>query len=131
MLSGRPISWSSKQQSVVAQSTMEAEYVAMSMACREGVWVRRWLTEVDGVSGSLPPTPIFCDNTAAISITKNPESYQMTKHIVIRYHYVRDQVELGEFKVHHVPSHDQFADFLTKLASKGVFMHCRTRARIC
>jgi hypothetical protein len=131
MLSGGPISWSSKRQSVVAQSTMEAEYVAMSMACREGTWARRWLAEVDGPAVHAAPTPLFCDNVAAISITKNPESHQMTKHIVIRYHYVRDQVSLGEFSVFHVPSRDQLADFLTKPASKDVFLQCRARAGIC
>jgi hypothetical protein len=131
MMSGGPISWSSKRQSVVAQSTMEAEYVAMSMACREGYWIRSWLAEVDGLPGRPTPTPLFCDNLAAIAITKNPESHQMAKHIAIRYHYVRDQVDQGEYSVYHVPSRDQLADFLTKPATKDVFTWCRLRAGIC
>ncbi|KEP46319.1 putative Gag-Pol-like polyprotein/retrotransposon [Rhizoctonia solani 123E] len=131
-LCGGLVSWSSKLQSVIAQSTAEAEFIAMSMACREGYWVRSWLAELDGLPSDkrLPPTPLFCDNQAAIAISRNPESHQMAKHIAIRYHYVRDQVAQGEYAVHHVPSRDQTADFLTKPTSKEVFNHCRARAGI-
>lgn len=127
------ISWSSKLQPVTAQSTMEAEYVAMSMACREGYWVRGWLAELDGLPlGQRPPaTPLFCDNQAAIAITLKPESHQMTKHIAVRHHYVQEQVALREYNMYHVPSCDQIANFFTKPASKEVFKHCCARAGIC
>lgn len=110
MLAGGLISWSSKRQSVVAQSTMEAKFVAMSMACREAYWVRSWLTEVDGLCKRPPPTPVFCDNLAAITISKDPASHRMTKHIVVCFHHVRDQVAEREFLVYHIPSRDQVAD---------------------
>jgi hypothetical protein len=133
VLCGGLVNWSSKLQSVVAQSTMEAEFVAMSMACREGYWTRSWLGELNGLLADkrMPPTPLFCDNQAAIAITLNPESHQMAKHIAIRYHYVRDQVAQREYKVHHIPSRDQLADFLTTPTSKEVFYHCRAQAGIC
>lgn len=130
-LAGGPISWSSKCQSVVAQSTMETEYAVISMACHEAYWVCTWLSELDGLSVCPPPTPVFCDNLATIAISKDLASHQMTKHIAVQFHYVRDQVAEREFHVYHVPLRDQVVHFLTKLATKDVFLRCRECAGTC
>lgn len=131
MLAGGPISWSNRHHSVVGQSTMEAEYVALSIACQEASWVHSWLTKQDGLSERPPPTPVFCDNLAAITISKVPASHQMTKHITVCFHYVLAQVAERKFLVYHIPSGDQIADFLTKTTSKDIFMLCCKWAGIC
>lgn len=80
------MSWRSKKQTTVALSTAEAEYVALSSAAQEAVWLRRLSTEL----GSPPksPTVIFEDNQSAIAMARNPQFHGRAKHIDIRHHFV-------------------------------------------
>ena len=84
-MAGGAVSWLSKKQAVVALSTSEAEYIALSLATQEAVWLQRLLTELN-----LPNTPVTMmeDNQGAIAIAKNPVAHSRTKHIDIRYYYV-------------------------------------------
>lgn len=121
-LSGGAVSWFSKKQATVALSTAEAEYIALSQAAQEGTWLKRLLTEL-GMSDS--PTVIMEDNQGAIAITKNPVNHSRTKHIDIRYHYIRDCVQNGQIQVQYCPTVDMKADILTKPLTRQRFEYLR------
>ena len=106
------VSWLSKKQATVALSTAEAEYVALSMATHEAVWLRRLLTDV----GESPksPTVIHEDNQGAIVMAKNPVGHARTKHIYIRYHFTREALQTGAIVLKYIPSDEMIADILTK-----------------
>ena len=83
------VSWCSKKQNSVALSTAKAEYIAAGNCCAQILWIKQQLSDF-GVS--LNNILIFCDNTSAINITKNPVQHSRTKHIEIRHHFIRDHV---------------------------------------
>ncbi len=85
LLNGSAVSWSSKRQTTVAQSSCEAEYIAASESTKEAVWIGRFLKEVHQVH--IYPILLYCDNQGSIALAKNPENHQRTKHIDVRYHY--------------------------------------------
>jgi hypothetical protein len=84
------ISWSSRKQASIAQSTAEAEYIVASVASREVVWLIKLLSDLFSVE--LEPTVIHCDNHSCIKLSENPVFHDRSKHIEMRYHYVRDMV---------------------------------------
>ncbi|XP_051134932.1 secreted RxLR effector protein 161-like [Andrographis paniculata] len=86
------VSWSSKKQNSIALSTAEAEYIAAGSCCAQLLWIRQMLHDYGIVQDSFT---LFCDNTSAINIFKNPVQHGRTKHINIRYHFIRDLVENG------------------------------------
>ena len=122
LMAGGAISWLSKKQAVVALSTAEAEYIALSLATQEAVWLRRLLTEL-----RVPSQPVMLmeDNQGAIAIAKNPIAHARTKHIDIRYHYVREALQDGAIDLHYCPTTEMVADMLTKPLSKGQFEKLR------
>jgi hypothetical protein len=116
LLAGGTVSWSSKKQSSVALSSTEAEYIAGAHAAKEVVWLRRLLSEL-----SLAPsatTTLFMDNQSAITIARNPEFYDRTKHIEVRYHFLHIKVENDELDLIYVPTGEQIVDVLTKALSR-------------
>ena len=112
MLSGGAVSWSSKKQKCVALSTAEAEYIVLSSAAQESVWLRQLITEL----GSSPemPTIIFEDNQSTIAMTKNPQFHGRAKHIEIKHHFIREQVSNGKVQLEYCPTTEMTADILTK-----------------
>ena len=92
-----PISWLSKKQPIVALSTSEAEYIALSSASQEAVWLKQLSTTTLRVSSNKPLT-IMEDNQGAIAMSKNPIAHSRTKHIDIRYHYIREAIQEGLIK---------------------------------
>ena len=119
VMAGGPISWLSKKQAVVALSTSEAEYVALSAATQEAVWLRRLLTSLKAIPNG--PTVLMEDNQGAIAIAKNPIAHARTKHIDIRYHYIRETVQEGFVELHYCPTEKMIADILTKPLPRGRF----------
>lgn len=111
-LGGSAFSWTSAKQSVVAMSSTEAEYVALSTAAKEAVYLRRLLLEI-GWSLDGPIT-ICGDNISSHHIAKNPVHHKRTKHIDIKYHFVREKVECNEIILEYVPTDKNVADVLTK-----------------
>ena len=105
MFSGGPISWSSKRQKC---STAEAEYVALSGAAQECLWLRQLEVEL----GCPPegPSLIFEDNQSTIAMAQNPQFHGRAKHIDIRHHFVRDQIANGSIKLHYCSMTDMTAD---------------------
>lgn len=88
-LAGGPITWASQRQKLVTLSTTESEYVAASVASREAIWLRKFLSDIGYLSRKT--TTVFVDNQSAIKLVKNPEFHKRTKHIDIRYHYIRQK----------------------------------------
>uniref|UniRef100_A0A5S6Q626 Reverse transcriptase Ty1/copia-type domain-containing protein n=1 Tax=Trichuris muris TaxID=70415 RepID=A0A5S6Q626_TRIMR len=115
MYAGGAVSWLSQKQRSVALSTTEAEYVASSEASRELMWLKRLLLELTDVK----QTPvIFIDNLGAVKLSKNPEFHKRSKHIAVRFHFVREKWQRRELDVQHISSEDQTADILTKALPK-------------
>lgn len=111
-LAGAAVSWRAKKQKLVALSTVEAEYIGYSEAAREGIWLQRLLSEMTGEVPS--PISIFCDNQGAIEITKNPKFHERTKHIDIKYHFIRSAYEEDKIDLQYIPTTEQSADIMTK-----------------
>ena len=84
------VSWSSKKQPSVSLSTIEAKYIAATTCCTQVIWMRKTLEDIQVKYNEL--IPIFCDNTSAINISKNPVMHSKTKHIPIKFHFLREQV---------------------------------------
>lgn len=111
MLGNGIVSWASQRQKSVATSTTEAEYIAASEAVKELVWLERFLNELLGKSMKAV---LYIDNQSAIRLIKNPEFHKRTKHIDVRYHFIREKFEDGFFDLVYIASDEQKADVLTK-----------------
>jgi len=112
ILDGGAISWSSRKQELVTLSTAEAEYVAATHAAKELIWLRR--LEGDLSLSTKQATTLLCDNQAAIRLVKSDNYHARTKHIDVRYHFIRDVVARGEASIAYCPTGDMTADILTK-----------------
>ncbi|GJY96309.1 hypothetical protein Tco_0513219 [Tanacetum coccineum] len=115
-------SWFSKKQTALAISTTEAEYVSAGKACQQALWMKQALIDYDV---RLDDVPIMCDNKGAIDLSKNPVQHSHTKHIEIRHHYLRDNVQKGHISIEKVPSVDNIADILTKPLKRESFNYLR------
>ena len=128
MLNGGPISWGSQRQRCTSLSTTEAEYIAQSETSKEVVWTRRLLMDLNIIHDG--PTPLPCDNHSAIRLVKNPEFRRRSKHIDVRYHFIREQQEGQVINIDFVPSADQLADLFTKPLPNPRFHDLRTKIGI-
>lgn len=124
LLAGGAVSSISRLQSVTAQSTMEAEYIAASHSGREVMFVRSLL-------GELMENPVdhlslmHCDNQSAISVAENPAMHNKAKHIALKYHYIRDFVDNKDITIHYCQSGANPADLLTKILPCDATLRCR------
>ncbi|XP_066320393.1 secreted RxLR effector protein 161-like [Miscanthus floridulus] len=122
------VSWSSRKQSNVAQSTTEAEYVAVASCCSQLLWMIATLRDF-GLSFSR--VPLLCDSTSAISVAKNPVLHSKTKHIEVRHHFLRDHAEKGDIKLKYIDTSQQLADILTKPLDQTMFARLRGEFGVC
>lgn len=106
------ISWYYQQQKTVALSTIEAEYIACTQAAKEALWLRTILTELDRPCET--PTIIYSDNQSAIALAKNAIHHARSKHIDIRYHFIRDLISALTIELAHIPTDRMTADIFTK-----------------
>ena len=111
-LHGLAISWNSKRQRTTAISSTEAEYMALSTATQEAVWLRRFCIEL-GIIQEKPLT-IYCDNKGAIDLAKNKHYSPRTRHISTRHHFIRELIQAKKIIVDHLRSNEMPADILTK-----------------
>ncbi|GJS32340.1 retrovirus-related pol polyprotein from transposon TNT 1-94 [Tanacetum coccineum] len=118
LLGGKLVCWSAKKQQSVAMSSAEAEYVAAAGCCANILWMKSQLTDYDIIYEKVP---IFCDNTSAIAISNNPVLHSRTKHIDIRYHFIRDHILKGDIELHFIPTQYQLADIFTKPLDEPTF----------
>ena len=123
-IGGATISWKSKRQSIVALSSTEAEYVALCSATQEIVWLRRLLAAM-GLE-QKEATKLHEDNQGSISLSKNPKSHSRTKHIDIKFHYVREAVEKKEVNIIYCATEKMTADIMTKPLPKVKFEEFRS-----
>ena len=121
MIGGGAVSWSSKKQKTTALSTAEAEYIALSEACKEVMWLRKLLGDLTGVSDKLEMTTIMEDNQAATAMVKNPVFHARSKHIDIRYHYIRELHQHGKVTLMYCPTESMTADVMTKSIPRDKF----------
>ncbi|GJT62563.1 copia protein [Tanacetum coccineum] len=112
----------SKKQTALAVSTTEAEYVSVRKACKQALWMKQDLIDYDV---RLDDVPIMCDNKSAIDLSKNPVQHSRTKHIEIRYHFLRDNVQKRHISIEKVPSVDNIVDILTKPLKRESFNYLR------
>eukprot|EP00253_Pinus_taeda_P012864 PITA_12864 len=124
-LGSKLISWFSKKQISIALSTAEAEYVAATSCCTQLLWMMQTLQDFQITC--TPPISIFCDNTSAMSISKNPVMHLKTKHIPIKYHFLQEQVLEQKVKLEYVPSKEQVAHILTKPLPRETFEYLRQK----
>ena len=116
-------SWRARKQKSVATSTCEAEYMALSSATKQFVWIARGLHQL--ISKDIPMT-LSTDNISAIDLAHNPRLNDATKHIDINSHNVREKVEDRTLKLLHVSSDKNLADILTKSLPKPRLSHLCT-----
>ena len=114
LLNGGAVSWKSSKQATVADSTTEAEYIAASDAAKEAVWIRKFVKDLGVVPSIANPVDLFCDNNGAIAQAKEPRSHQRSKHILRRFHLIREIIDRGDVKICRVPTDDNIVDPLTK-----------------
>ena len=116
ILSGAAISWSSKKQTTVSLSSTEAEYVAAARAAQEAMWIHTFLSEIG--HPLKEPIKFYVDNQSAIKLVENPVAHDRTKHIDIKYHFIRDIESRKIISVKYCPTNDQVADVLMKPLSR-------------
>ena len=114
--------WSSKKQNCVSISSTEAEYDAASEATMDLAWVRQLLADLHKAPGG--PTKLYVDNESAVKLAVNPVFHARTKHIDVRYHFIRDMVEKKQVELARVDTKDNIADSLTKPVPKAKFDMC-------
>jgi hypothetical protein len=119
------VSWSSKKQTSVALSTVEAEYVAAGQCCAQLLWMRQTLLDF---GFNLSKFPLLCDNESAIRVADNPVEHSRTKHIDIRHHFLRDHQQKGDIDIYHISTENQLADIFTKPLDEKTF--CRLRSEL-
>ncbi|CAI7815979.1 unnamed protein product, partial [Closterium sp. NIES-54] len=111
-----PISWQSSKQELIALSSAEAEYIALCSATKEGLYLRELLEEAK--LAELPSFTVFCDNQSAIRIANKNGFANRTKHIALRYFFVKDEIEKGKLELSYCPTSEMAADYLTKKLGK-------------
>ncbi|GJT28153.1 hypothetical protein Tco_0908428 [Tanacetum coccineum] len=114
-LGDRLVSWSSKRQKSAAISSTEAEYIAMSGCCAQILWMRSQLTDYGLGFNKIP---MYCDNKSAIALSCNNVQHSRSKHIDIRFHFIKEHVENGVIELYFVNTEYQLADIFTKALAR-------------
>ena len=128
MVSGGPVSWSSRKQKCIALTTAEAEYVALCAAVQECMWSRQLEAEISGDNDT--PTVIFEDNQSTIAKAKNPQFQGRAKHIDIHHHVVREQLAHRTIQLEYCPTTEMTAGIFTKGLDSERFKNIREKAGI-
>ena len=126
-MSGGAVSWRSKKQSCVALSTAEAEYMALASTFQEAIWMRKLLRSLnlEPAENASHPTVVYEDNQSAICMSKNQQSHGQSKHIDIKYHFVREKVSEGSIELRYCTTENMLADMFTKGLSGPKFKKLR------
>jgi hypothetical protein len=115
------ISWGSRKHKSVSLSTTEVEHIAACEACTEEIWLRKLISNLfDQIPES---TIIHCDNQSCIRLSEHPVFHERSKHIEIKYYFIRDKVQEGEVKLEYIPTNEQTTDILTKPLSRIKFAY--------
>lgn len=123
MLGGGAIAWASKKQPIVTLSTTEAEFVSAAYGACQAMWIRNVLEEIG--FRQKEGTLMFCDNSSTIKLSRNPVLHGRSKHIHVRYHFLRELVKEGTLRLDYCTTKDQIADIMTKAVKREVFEELR------
>ena len=127
LLNNDAISWSSKKQSCIALSIMEAGFIALLVVVQEGIWLRRFLEHLINKGDAIKSVVISCDSQATIAYTKDPKFHAKTKHIDIKNNFVKDMVAQKEVNVKYITTQEIVAYSFTKTISKeAYFRHVKS-----
>jgi hypothetical protein len=118
-MAGAPVAWQSKLQAIVTSSSMEAEYLALYAVVCEIIWILQLLSSIHLTRHNA--TPIYIDNTAAEALAKNPVYHQRSKHIDVKYHWLRQHINSTYIDLLHVMSEKNYADMFTKMQVPVLF----------
>ena len=129
LIDGGAVSWSSKKQEIVSLSTTESEYVAATHGMKEGLWLRSLLAKIFELFTDT--TTLFSDNQSAIVLTRDHQYHTRTKHINVRYHFIRWVVENGSLHLVYCPTADMIADMLTKALPSPKVKHFAECLGLC
>ena len=122
-MGGGAITWRSVKQSCIADSTMEAEYVAACEAAKEAVWLKKFLSNLGIVRIEQVPITLFCDNSGTVAQSKDPRNHKKGKHIERKYHIIRNFIARGDVMVAKIKSANNLADPFTKALPERTFDH--------
>jgi hypothetical protein len=123
LLHSSPVAWSAQKQTIIALSTAEAEYIALTTVICKILYLKALIAEV--YEPVIPLIPVYCDNQGAIALASNNKFHARTKHIDIQYHYVRSLVQSGILKLQYCPTEDNIADIFTKALPRPRFTKLR------
>ena len=121
MLAGGAISWRSAKQTLIASSTMAAEFIACYEASNHGIWLRNFVTGLRVVKGIERPLKLYCDNNSAVLYSNNNRSSSKSKHIDIKFLVVKERVQNGQLSIEHIGTNSMIVDSLTKGLPPKVF----------
>eukprot|EP00253_Pinus_taeda_P029527 PITA_29527 len=119
------VSWFNRKQQSVALSSVEAEYMAANLASCEAIWLCKMLFGLFGQP--LRPSVIYCVNQSCIKLTENPVFHDRSKHIKIKYYFIRDYVQKGAVKLEYIPIDEQVVNILTKALPPGKHVYFRDK----
>nr|GFD13925.1 copia protein [Tanacetum cinerariifolium] len=119
-LGDKLVSWMSKKQNCTVMSSVEAEYVALSVSCAQVMWMR---TQLQDCGFNYIKIPFCCDSQLAIAISCNPVQHSRTKNIYTRYHFIMEKVENGIIELYFVITEYQLADMFTKVLPEDRFKY--------
>ncbi|KAJ0566228.1 putative RNA-directed DNA polymerase [Helianthus annuus] len=122
-LGSGPVSWQSKKQKVVALSSTEEEYMALSLTGCQALWIKGILNDLEGKQDCS--IPIFCDNKSTICLARDPVYHGKSKHIRVKYHFIRDLIKKREVAVIFCVTKDQMADIMTKALQPKDFIRLK------
>ncbi|GKB28168.1 retrovirus-related pol polyprotein from transposon TNT 1-94 [Tanacetum coccineum] len=129
LMGGGAVAWSSRKQPIVTLSTTEAEYIAAATCACQAIWMRRVLKEIGYDQGG--EMVLLCDNTSTIKLSKNAVLHGRSKHIRVRYHFLRDLVKEGVIKLVYCHTEEQLADIMTKPLKMVTFQRIREAFGMC
>jgi hypothetical protein len=119
------VSWLNKKKNYISLSTTEAEYIVATFYCTQVLWIKTNLKDIQVPYDQH--VSIMCDNTSAINLSKNLVQHSKTKHIPIKYHFLREQVQDWVVKLEYVPSKEKIADIFTKPLPRDSFEYFREK----
>ena len=128
MMSSGAVAWSSKKQAIVTLSTTEAEFISAAMCACQAIWMLRVLSHLKWYQDKCV---ILCDNCSTIKLSKNPVMHGRSKHIAIRYHFLRDLSNDGVIELKYCSSKEQTADIMTKPLKLDGFVKLREQLGVC
>ncbi|TYK26645.1 gag/pol protein [Cucumis melo var. makuwa] len=128
---GGAVVWRSVKQTCIADSTLEAEYVAACEAAKEAVWLRKFLTDLKSVPNMHLPITLYCDNSGAVVNSREPRSHKREKHIECKYHLIKEIVHRGDVVVTQISFEQNIADPFTKALMAKVSVHLQNLGLRC